>query len=176
MIRGSWWLLTPFPAPAAKVVKSILNVRKVKTSILALEREAYVKSSWINDEGTDTKWARIVNGERTYLSPGEAARLGLEKVSLKVQVIVSDQPALADFLVEKGIAEDDVIFVKEATADDVRGKHVAGDLPFSLASVARSVTTVELRDLGRLEGKTLKLKQVRKHVGDVRRYNVEEGL
>ncbi len=56
-------------------------------------------------------------------------------------VIVSRHQGLVEWLRRKGI-EGEVI--AHATEDDVRGKDVIGNLPLHLASVAKSVTVVDM--------------------------------
>ena len=56
----------------------------------------------------------------------------------KVQLVVTDEPAIAEYLVEKGVADPGVPVVESADVEDVRGINVAGDVPISVAAYARS--------------------------------------
>ncbi len=55
-------------------------------------------------------------------------------------IIVTRHSGLIDWLAMRGITGK---VISQATPDDVRGKHVIGVLPLSLASLAIDITTVD---------------------------------
>lgn len=59
-------------------------------------------------------------------------------------VIVTRHQGLVNWLAQRGIVGD---VIAHATPDDVRDKDVIGNLPLHLASVARSVTVVDMPNL-----------------------------
>ncbi len=63
-------------------------------------------------------------------------------ISPYVDIIVSRHPAAIQFIRET-MESPNLPVVAQATADDVRGKHVVGNLPLHLAALAKSVTSVE---------------------------------
>lgn len=72
---------------------------------------------------------------------------------MRVEVIVSRHPATVAFLTR---LYPEAVVTEQATADDVRGKHVAGNLPLHLAALAASITAAEFPALSRDErGKEL---------------------
>lgn len=66
---------------------------------------------------------------------------------MKIDLIVSRHPAAVEFVrQELGISHDlplDVPVLASATADDVRGRVVAGNLPLHLAAAARELIAIE---------------------------------
>lgn len=82
---------------------------------------------------------------------------------MQIDLIVSRHPAAVEFIRREALGGMDAIYVtddggfhvtsageqrfvpvlSEVTADDVRGKHVAGNLPLHLAEVAEAVYAVE---------------------------------
>ena len=66
------------------------------------------------------------------------------KGGIMMVVIVSRHQGLVDWLAQRGIVGK---VIAHATPDDVRGKDVIGNLPLHLASVAKSVTVVDMPDL-----------------------------
>ena len=175
------WILIAFDAEVgegAELVKRVFALSDLSTSLIALGNDAYVKASWYDRGGilvdAECSWAHIVNGKVTILTPGEAIAHGLEKPKVeKVQLVVTDEPAIAEYLVENGVADPGVPVVEVASIEDVRGINIAGDVPMHCAVYARSVTSVVLADIPRRGNKKLTLRQVRKNVLDVRRYSVE---
>ncbi len=87
-------------------------------------------------------------------------------------VVVTRHAGLVDYLVEEGIVGTDVPVISHASAEDVRGKHVIGVLPLSLAAEADKVTEVPLRLTPELRGVELSLDQVREIAGDPVTYKV----
>ena len=141
------WFMIAFnakPGPGAEMVKTIVNGRKVRASLVRLTDGAFLKSTMLDGEG-QPRWYTYDKGERKDVSPGEAATLGLEgKATESVEVVVSPHIAVLSFLVEQGIAKRDARLIDNATAADVQGKHVAGSLPVDIAGSAKSVTTLRL--------------------------------
>ena len=175
------WLLVAFDAEVgegAELVKCIFPHPELSASLISLENDAYVKCTWFDRAGihvgSERRWGHIVNGEVTLLTAGQAVSLGLEKPKVqKVQLVVTDEPAIAEYLVECGVAEPGVRVVESASVEDVRGINVAGDIPVYLAAHARSITSVHMGDVPRKRNKKLTLKQVRKNVLGVYKHNVE---
>ena len=175
------WVLIAFDAEVgegAELVKRIFPHPELSASLISLEDDAYVKCTWFDRAGihvgSERRWGHIVNGEVTLLTPGEAVSLGLEKPKVeKVQLVVTDEPAIAEYLVENEVAEPGVRVVESASIEDVRGINVAGDIPVYLAAHARSITSVHMGDVPRKSNKKLTLKQVRKNVLGVYKHNVE---
>ena len=90
-------------------------------------------------------------------------------------VIVSRHKATVRYLIEAGIAPADAHVIEHATPDDVRGKHVVGNVPLDLAALADRITTVPLprprRDAaGRME--ELNLAAIRAGAGEPKTYIV----
>ena len=186
--KGEGWVLVAFDAEVGKgaeIVKRVFLSEEISVSIATLGGDAYVKFSGAEHPSMFPplpRWAHIVNGKVTILTEGEAVAHGLEKLKVEtVQLVIGDEPAIAEYLVENGVAEPGVTVVESASIEDVRGINVAGDVPVHIAAHARSVTSVLMADVPRrYEGwgkeknpKKLTLKQVRKNVLEVRRYSVE---
>ena len=90
-------------------------------------------------------------------------------------IIVSRHAPTVEYLHERGIAPAGCRVVSHATANDVQGKHVIGNLPLHLAALCARVTTVPLprppRDqAGRME--ELTLEEVRTGAGEPVSYQV----
>jgi putative CRISPR-associated protein (TIGR02620 family) len=75
-------------------------------------------------------------------------------------------------LAEQGIAAPCVEVISHATPEDVRGKHVAGVLPLSLAAECESVTEVALDLPPEARGRELSAAEVRQYMTGVRTYAV----
>jgi putative CRISPR-associated protein (TIGR02620 family) len=94
-------------------------------------------------------------------------------------IVVTRHQALVEYLREQDVITDDIEVKTQATADDVRGKHVIGALPYHLAAEAASITVVELNiplDIIvaiSLQGMELSLEQVHEYAGNVRTYVVQ---
>ena len=72
-------------------------------------------------------------------------------------IIVTRHAGLVDWLNQRGITG---TVIASATPDDVKGKHVIGALPLSLASLAVDVTTVDYNCPFELRGKDLTADQL----------------
>jgi len=89
-------------------------------------------------------------------------------------IIVTRHPALVDLLQEQGVIDGTETIIEHATADQIRGKHVIGVLPLSLASEAATVTEVPLSLTPDDRGKELDIDRLREVAGAPRRYVVLE--
>lgn len=90
-----------------------------------------------------------------------------------VNLIVTRHPGLIEVLTECGIATPDVPVIAHASADDLRGKHVAGVLPLALAAECASVTEVALNLPTEARGRELSAAEVRQYMTGIRTYRVE---
>ena len=184
---GEGWFLVAFDAEVgmgAELVTRVFPHPDLSASLIRLGNDAYVKCKWFGSAymlaGTDRAWGHIVDGQVTLLTAGEAVTLGLEKIKTdKVQLVITDEPAIAEYLVECGAADPGVRVVQEASVEDVRGINVAGDVSVWFAAYARSVTSVIMGDITRKHNrrtgkpKELTIKEVRKNAVGIRRYKVE---
>lgn len=89
-------------------------------------------------------------------------------------VVVTRHSALIELLKEMGLVDDGVQVIAHATADDVRGRHVIGVLPLSLAVEAAMVTEIPLDIPQELRGKELTIEQLRLYSSDSRTYVVRK--
>ena len=89
-------------------------------------------------------------------------------------VVITRHPALVDLLHERGIINGNEPVIEHATADDVRGRHVIGVLPLSLAAQAESVTEIPLSLTPQDRGQELSLDRLREVAGPARTYVVRE--
>ena len=89
-------------------------------------------------------------------------------------IIVTRHPALVDLLKERGIIDGTEAVIQHATPDEVRGKHVIGVLPLSLAVEAASVTEIPLTLTPEDRGKELGIDRLRQIAGSPRTYVVQE--
>jgi len=90
------------------------------------------------------------------------------------KVIVTRHPALVDFLRELGLVGEDAKVISHASPDDVRGRDVIGVLPLHLASLAKSVTEVQLDLPPDARGKELSLEEMKKYFRGIKKYVVIE--
>ena len=77
------------------------------------------------------------------------------------KIVVTRHPALVEYLRETGVISDDTPVLLHATPDDIRGKHVIGILPLSLAALADKVTEIPLSLTPEMRGRELSLEEVR---------------
>jgi putative CRISPR-associated protein (TIGR02620 family) len=87
-------------------------------------------------------------------------------------VVVTRHLGLVEYLLELGLCSSSVNVISHATVEDVKGKHVIGVLPLSLAVAAESVTEVPMRIPAELRGQELSLEQMRVYGGSPRTYRV----
>lgn len=89
-----------------------------------------------------------------------------------MKVLVTRHEALVEYFKELGIKFDKVI--SHATAEDVTGNDVYGVLPLHLASLANTVTTVDMNLPAEMRGKELSLEDIKKYFVDISTYKVEK--
>jgi hypothetical protein len=88
-------------------------------------------------------------------------------------VVITRHPALVELLIERGIIAEGTPVISHATLRDVRGKHVVGVLPLSLAVAAEKVTEVSLALTEEDRGKELGIQRLREIAGPPVTYKVE---
>jgi putative CRISPR-associated protein (TIGR02620 family) len=89
-------------------------------------------------------------------------------------IVVTRHAALVELLRERGIVGKDVKVLAHATPEDIRGQHVIGVLPLSLAALADRVTEIALTLKPEDRGKELDLSRLRQVAGSARTYQVRE--
>ena len=89
-----------------------------------------------------------------------------------MKVLVTRHEALVEYFKELGIKFDKVI--SHATEEDVRGNDVYGVLPLRLASLANTVTTIDMNLPAEMRGKELSLTDIEKYLVDISTYKVEK--
>ena len=99
------------------------------------------------------------------------ARLSSKPANPEV-VVVTRHKGLVALLIRRGIIAAGTPVIEHATADTVRGKHVIGVLPLSLAVHAASVTEIVMSIPLELRGKDLSLEDCEKYAGELARYEV----
>lgn len=107
-----------------------------------------------------------------YSGFGKKTIMALEELLGESHVVVTRHPALIEFLLDAGLVPTGTPVISHATADDVRGKHVFGVLPLSLAVLAKSITEVGLNLPPELRGVELSLAQVHAHTTGIQKYFV----
>ena len=90
------------------------------------------------------------------------------------KVVVTRHPALIQYLIEKGLANESVKVISHASPDDIRGKDVIGVLPLSLACLAESVTEIPLKLDESMRGKELSIDEMREIAGEPVVYKVQK--
>lgn len=88
----------------------------------------------------------------------------------KVDLIVTRHAAMKSFLIEKGVADKSTPVLPHASAEDVKGKDVAGVLPIHLAALTATFTTVELALPLEMRGKELSLADMHRYCRGLRTY------
>ena len=89
-------------------------------------------------------------------------------------VVVTRHPALVEYLWEIGLISRHTPVIAHAKAEDVKGKHVFGVLPMSLACHALSVTEVPLALTPEDRGKELPIERMREIAGQWQTYHVKQ--
>ena len=97
---------------------------------------------------------------------------GLLSAVVVQPVVVTRHPALVALLRERGLVTGDCKVLDHATSEDVRGQHVIGVLPLSLAALADKVTEIPLALTPELRGKELDLETLRRIAGEAVTYRV----
>lgn len=89
-----------------------------------------------------------------------------------MKVLVTRHEALVEYFKELGIKFDKVI--AHATAEDVTGNNVYGVLPLHLASLANTVTTIDMNLPAEMRGKELSLEDIEKYFTGMSTYKVKK--
>lgn len=89
-------------------------------------------------------------------------------------LVVTRHAAFIDLLRRRGLVPPDAPVIAHATAEDVRGAHVFGQLPLELHALAASLTTICLPVPPELRGQELTLEWLLANAGPARTYRVEE--
>lgn len=89
-----------------------------------------------------------------------------------MKVLVTRHEALVEYFKELGIKFDKVI--SHATEGDVRGNDVYGILPLHLASLANTVTTIDMNLPAEMRGKELSLTDIEAYFTGMSTYKVEK--
>lgn len=89
-----------------------------------------------------------------------------------MKVLVTRHEALVEYFKELGIKFDKVI--SHATEEDVRGNDVYGILPLHLASLANTVTTIDMNLPAEMRGKELSLEDIEKYFTGMSTYKVKK--
>lgn len=87
-------------------------------------------------------------------------------------IVITRHTALVAYLIETGVIAHDTPVLAHATPEDVRGRHVVGVLPLSLAALAVSVTEVPLALTPEDRGRELGIERMREIAGAPVRYTV----
>lgn len=90
----------------------------------------------------------------------------------QVDLVVTRHDALVKYLMEKGYITPDTIIKKHVKGEDVRDKHVIGNLPLSLAVLTKSITEVPLELDESQRGRELTLEEIRECACEPVTYNV----
>lgn len=89
-----------------------------------------------------------------------------------MRVLVTRHEALVEYFKELGIKFDKVI--SHATEEDVRGNNVYGVLPLHLASLANTVTTIDMNLPAEMRGKELSLTDIETYFTGMSTYQVKK--
>ena len=89
-----------------------------------------------------------------------------------MKVLATRHEALVQYFANMGLTFDKVI--AHATAEDVIGNDVYGVLPLHLASLANTVTTIDMNLPAEMRGKELSLEDIKKYLVDISTYKVEK--
>jgi hypothetical protein len=89
-----------------------------------------------------------------------------------MKVLVTRHEALVQYFANMGLTFDKVI--AHATPEDITGNDVYGVLPLHLASLADTVTTIDMNLPAEMRGKELSLEDIKKYLVDISTYKVEK--
>lgn len=89
-----------------------------------------------------------------------------------MKILVTRHSALVEYFSNMGITLDKVI--THATAEDVTGNDVYGVLPLYLASLANTVTTVDMDLPAEMRGKELSLTDIETYFTGMSTYQVKK--
>lgn len=90
------------------------------------------------------------------------------------KLIVTRHKALALYLFEKGLVEEDTKCMAFARVEDVKGYHVFGVLPYWLAAEAELYTEIQMRLPPALRERELTIEEVRFHATRHSTYRVKK--
>ena len=172
------WFMVSFdvtPGPGTSVVKTIVSDLGMPVSILRIGRDALLRRAVIQGRGIGKEWVRFVNGVERPVSDAEAAFGGAVEVAVdEISLVITEHAVIAEFLVDKGLAPASAAVVPVADIEDVRGKHIFGNVPVGLAAVARSVTVMEVSGppVAAKKKKGITIADVEAVFQGVRRYSV----
>lgn len=109
-------------------------------------------------------------------APGASVTALGEKVATPSPdtVCVTRHDALAQYLKEIGLIDENTPILKRATPDEIRGKHAVGIIPYWLARYAASVTVIQLNRPADNRNRELSLPEVREAAGKPVTYRVEQ--
>lgn len=93
-------------------------------------------------------------------------------------VVVTRHSGTIEYLAQMGIIPCDEYgprcqIIEHATADDIRGKHVIGMLPYHMAAEALDITVVDLDVPAELRGVELTLEQVERYATGISTFRIE---
>lgn len=89
-----------------------------------------------------------------------------------MDILVTRHQVLIEYFKEANIEFDKVI--SHATEEEVRGNDVYGVLPLRLASLANTVTTIDIDIPAEMRGKELSLEDIKKYGVNISTYKVEK--
>ena len=89
-----------------------------------------------------------------------------------MKVLVTRHEALIEYFSNMGITFDKV--VAHATQEDVAGNDVYGVLPLRLASLANTVTTIDMNLPAEMRGKELSLTDIETYFAGMSKYQVKK--
>lgn len=93
----------------------------------------------------------------------------------KVDLVVTRHPGLVSYLKEIGIADESTKVIPHVSSPGMlKGKHVVGVLPVSLAKLCDPFTEIPLAISPEMRGEELSLEQVREIAGKPVSYRIEE--
>ena len=95
-----------------------------------------------------------------------------------IDIIVTRHPNLLKYIIKQGIADKNTPVIEHATARDIRGLHVCGELPYNLAELASSITVIPMRltlsNRKALQSRDLTQAEIQKVAGKPVTYKVEK--
>ena len=89
------------------------------------------------------------------------------------KIIVTRQPAFAEYVKEVGLAPEGVEVTDHATVDSVKGKHVIGLVPVYLAAHAHKLTMIPIITPPELRGAKLTIEQIREYAREPVNYETK---
>lgn len=89
-----------------------------------------------------------------------------------MKVLVTRHEALVEYFLNMGIIFDNVI--THATPEDVTGNDVWGVLPLHLASLANTVTTIDMNLPAEMRGKELSLTDIETYFTGMSTYQIKK--